>query len=267
MDKSLSLTVCALLVLFSFCNHSSPDKKYQLVWQDEFDGTQIDASSWGFDTGGEGWGNNELEYYTDRPENASVSGGNLVITARKEDYNGRAYTSARMITKGKRSFLYGRADIRAKLPKGQGIWPALWMLGQNIDEVGWPKCGEIDIMELLGHAPDTVYGTVHWGVSENELHSKGDRFVLQTGNFSDDFHVFSVLWEEDSLQILVDDYPYLTITKQEFAANEYPFDKPQYFLFNIAVGGDWPGSPDASTVFPQQMLVDYIRVFQKKIGS
>lgn len=264
MDKNFSLPVCVLLVLFSFCNRSAPDRKYQLVWQDEFDGTQIDASSWTFETGGGEWGNNELEYYTDRPENASVSNGNLVITALKEDYSDYGYTSARMVTKGKRSFLYGRVDIRAKLPRGQGIWPALWMLGQNIDEVDWPKCGEIDIMELLGHAPDTVYGTLHWGSRENELRSKGSLFALQNGSFSDDFHVFSLLWEEDFMQILVDDDPYFSIKKQEFAANEYPFDKPQYFLFNIAVGGDWPGPPDASTVFPQQMLVDYIRVFQKK---
>jgi beta-glucanase (GH16 family) len=264
MNRFFSLPVYALLVFFSFCNHSASDNKYQLVWQDEFDGTQIDTSSWGFQTGGGGFGNNELEYYTDRPENASVSNGHLVITARKEDYNGRQYTSARMITKDKRSFLYGRFDIRAKLPKGQGIWPALWMLGQNVDEVGWPKCGEIDIMELLGHAPDTVYGTLHWGAGESEHRSQGDRFALKAGNFSDDFHVFSLLWEKGSLQILVDDHPCFSMTRQQFATDNYPFDKPQYFLFNIAVGGDWPGSPDTATVFPQQMLVDYIRVFQKK---
>jgi beta-glucanase (GH16 family) len=138
------------------------------------------------------------------------------------------------------------------------------MLGQNIDEVSWPACGEIDIMELLGHAPDTVYGTLHWGSGETQHRSKGNKYALTGGSFSDDFHVYSVIWEKDSMQILVDDHPYFSITRDQFAANEYPFDKPQFFLFNIAVGGDWPGSPDSTTVFPQQMLVDYIRVFQKK---
>jgi beta-glucanase (GH16 family) len=264
MGKILFVPISFLLVTFLSCNHATSEKKYQLVWQDEFDGAQIDSASWGFQTGGGGWGNNELEYYTDRPENASVSNGNLVITARKEDYNGRSYTSARMVTKDKRSFQYGRFDIRAKLPKGQGIWPAIWMLGQNIDQVGWPACGEIDIMELLGHAPDTVYGTLHWGPGETQHRSKGNRFALANGSFSDDFHLYSTIWEPDSLQILVDDHPYFSITRDQFAANEYPFDKPQFFLFNIAVGGDWPRSPDSTTVFPQQMLVDYIRVFQKK---
>jgi beta-glucanase (GH16 family) len=264
MNKTLTVITAAIVIFLCACSATHETNEYTLVWQDEFDGTAIDTTSWSFATGGNGWGNNELEYYTGRPENASVANGNLVITAKKEQYNGKEYTSARMITKDKKSFLYGRMDIRAKLPIGQGIWPALWMLGENIDEVGWPACGEIDIMEMLGHATDTLYGTLHWGPSPSAHRSKGNHYVLETGSFSDDFHVYSLLWEKDSMQILVDDRPFFSISRQEFAANEYPFDKPHYFLFNVAVGGDWPGPPDQSTAFPQQMLIDYVKVFQKK---
>jgi beta-glucanase (GH16 family) len=255
-----------LLACFIVLSCITPRKSeaYKLVWSDEFNGPAIDTASWSFatGTGGNGWGNHELEYYTPRKENAEIKNGQLVITARKEDYNGYAYTSARMLTKGKRDFVYGRVDIRAKLPEGQGIWPALWMLGANIDSVGWPACGEIDIMEMIGHKPDTVFGTLHWG-RENHR-SKGGNFGLAAGKFKDDFHIFSLLWETDSIGIMVDDHKFFSISRQEFSNGEYPFDKPQYFLFNVAVGGDWPGSPDVSTVFPQQMIVDYIRVFQKK---
>jgi beta-glucanase (GH16 family) len=166
-----------------------------------------------------------------------------------------------MITKGRKSFLHGRVDIRAKLPEGQGIWPALWMLGDNIDSIGWPACGEIDIMEMIGHQPGTLYGTMHWG--DTAHHSKGNSLVLSSGKFNDEFHVFSLLWELGSIKLLLDNSEYFTLAKNEVAPDRYPFDEPQFFIFNVAVGGNWPGSPDASTVFPQRMIVDYLRVFQK----
>lgn len=238
---------------------------YRLVWNDEFEQSFIDTAAWIFEVGNgnNGWGNNELEYYTFRQENASLKEGYLVITALKENYLGAAYTSARMITKGRKSFLYGRVDIRARVPEGQGIWPALWMLGDNIDSVGWPACGEIDIMELVGHVPNTVHGTLHWGKDASSHRSKGNSYTLPSEKFSNEFHVFSLIWEAGKLDILVDGKIYFSFAKQDVLPDEYPFDAPHFFLFNVAVGGNWPGQPNATTSFPQEMIVDYIRVFQK----
>ncbi len=236
---------------------------YEKAWQDEFNGTTLDATSWGFDIGGGGWGNNELQYYTNRPENVYLTNGNLVIEAKKEEFSGRSYTSARLLTKGKREFTFGRIDIRAKLPVGKGIWPALWMLGKKIDQTSWPACGEIDIMELVGKDPNKVYGTLHWGTSTATHQSFGTNYLLPTGNFSDKFHVFSLVWEADKMEILMDDISYYKFDKSKIGSSPYPFNEAFFLIFNVAVGGDWPGSPDASTVFPQQMIVDYVRVFKK----
>lgn len=236
---------------------------YEQLWSDEFSGTQIDNSLWGYDIGGGGWGNNELEYYTDSPKNSYVSSGNLVIEARKESFLGREYTSARIISKGKKDFTFGRVDIRAKLPKGQGIWPALWMLGKKIDQTNWPNCGEIDIMELLGHEPSKIYGTVHYGpIGSSTSTTKTSNYKLSGGDFSESYHVFSLNWSQDNMEVLVDDISMLKTDRTQIGAI-YPFNEPFFMLFNIAVGGNWPGGPDISTVFPQQMLVDYIRVFKK----
>jgi beta-glucanase (GH16 family) len=200
-----------------------------------------------------------LEYYTNNTNNAYVSNGNLVIEAKSEVINGFNYSSTRMITKGKKSFKYGRVDIRAKLPKGKGIWPALWMLGENIDAVGWPACGEIDMMELLGHEPNKVYGTLHWGANPTEHQSYGTNKVLSSGNFADTFHVFTMKWSQNSVELLIDDVSYFIM---DTTSGSFPFNANFFFIFNVAVGGDWPGSPDSSTQFPQRMVVDYIRVFQ-----
>lgn len=236
---------------------------YEQLWSDEFSGTQIDNSLWGYDIGGGGWGNNELEYYTDSPKNSYVSSGNLVIEARKESFLGREYTSARIISKGKKDFTFGRVDIRAKLPKGQGIWPALWMLGKKIDQTNWPNCGEIDIMELLGHEPSKIYGTVHYGpIGSSTSTTKTSNYKLPSGDFSDSYHVFSLNWSQDNMEVLIDDVSMLKTDRTQIGAI-YPFNEPFFMLFNVAVGGNWPGGPDISTVFPQQMLVDYIRVFKK----
>jgi beta-glucanase (GH16 family) len=235
---------------------------YTLVWSDEFDSNQINQNNWSFETGNNnGWGNSELEYYTNSTNNAFVSQGNLIIEARQESNGGFAYTSARMKTENNQSFAYGRMDIRAMLPKGQGIWPALWMLGNNINTVNWPTCGEIDMMELLGQQPNKVYGTIHWGVNASSQQSIGTSYVLNSGSFDQQFHVYSLIWRQDSLNMYIDDQQFLGVPRNQ-VTSPYPFDKAFFFIFNIAVGGNWPGSPDGTTVFPQRMIVDYIRVFQ-----
>jgi beta-glucanase (GH16 family) len=234
---------------------------YSLAWSDEFNETTLDTTVWGFDTGNNGWGNNELENYTNRTNNVSLQNGKLVIHALKESFGGSSYTSARIKTQGKKEFTYGRIDIRAILPKSQGIWPALWMLGSTTNSAGWPACGESDIMELLGEAPNKVYGTLHYGTSASPQ-QKGDSYLLNKGTFSDQFHVFSMEWKQDQIQLFVDNNLYLTVNKADIAPYSYPFNTPFFFIFNIAVGGDWPGSPDATTYFPQWMIVDYVRVYQ-----
>ncbi len=237
---------------------------YTLAWSDEFSTPTIDPASWTFESGNNnGWGNGELENYTNRAQNAFVSQGNLIIEARQEDYNGNQYTSARMITKAKKTFTYGRVDIRAKLPSTKGIWPALWMLGNNIDQLSWPACGEIDIMELLGQEPNKIYGTLHWGATFAQHQSKGTNYVLPSGSFDQEFHVYSMDWDADKIKIYVDDQLYFTATSTDFLGSPNPFTNDFFFIFNIAVGGAWPGSPDNTTSFPQRMVVDYVRVFQK----
>lgn len=244
--------------------YSTPDSYdgMMLVWQDEFESESLNLDDWTFETGTgtNGWGNNELQYYTD--QNTSLANGYLIIEAREESKGGQSYTSSRLITLDKQEFKYGRVDIRAVLPEGQGIWPALWMLGANINSVDWPACGEIDIMEMVGGGSgrdDTVYGTVHWS-NAGEYASYGDSYALQSGVFSDEFHVFSVEWDSDAIKWYVDDVLFneVDITPAELSE----FQEDFFFIFNVAVGGDWPGSPDSSTTFPQRMIVDYIRMFQ-----
>jgi len=236
---------------------------YTLAWKDEFDGNTLDLNVWNQETGNNnGWGNNELEYYTNSTKNTFVSNGNLVIEARKESISGFNYSSGRMTTQNKKSFQFGRIDIRAKLPVSKGMWPALWMLGNNISTVGWPASGEIDIMELIGTYPSRVYGTMHWKPVSGTNTNKGWQYDLATGNFSQQFHVFTIIWKQDQIQWLVDDQLYFTGTKADVGAANYPFNAPEFFIFNVAVGGNWPGPPDANTVFPQRMFVDYVRVFQ-----
>ena len=232
-----------------------------LAWSDEFTANYINSNNWSYDTGGSGWGNNELEYYTNSNKNAYTTGGYLVIEARKETMGTNNYTSARMISKDKKTFTYGRIDFRAKLPKGQGVWPALWMLGNNIGTTPWPACGEIDIMELLGHEPQKTYGTIHWGAAGGASTHIGGNYSLSSLTFNDKFHLFSLKWEADKLSFLIDDVVYFTANKSQ-VNGDYPFDKPFFFIMNLAVGGNWPGNPDATTVFPQRMIVDYVRVFQ-----
>lgn len=240
---------------------------YNLTWADEFSGETLNLSDWTFETGDGcpgncGWGNNELQYY--REDNTSIIDGNLVITAKKQNFGDRDYTSSRIVTKGKKQFKFGRIDIRAALPEGQGLWPALWMLGSNVDAVSWPACGEIDIMELTGDLPNRVVGTVHYGanVGDHQQNSNA-KYLSGSDNFQDEFHVFSINWENNLIEFLVDDVVYHTITPASLNGATYPFNKNFFFIFNVAVGGNFPGNPDGSTPFPQHMIVDYVRVFQK----
>ncbi len=235
---------------------------YTLVWQDEFQGTSLDEACWNYEigNGSSGWGNNELQYY--KSENVSlVQNDYLVIEAKQQIQSGFNYTSSRLTTQNKKSYKYGRVDIRAVLPKGKGLWPALWMLGDNITTVGWPSCGEIDIMEMVGgpNKDNTVHGTIHWKDNGNNV-NYGNSHVLSDGIFADEFHVFSIVWDESLIKWYMDDIQYgaADITPTELSE----FQESFFFIFNVAVGGNWPGSPDASTVFPQRMIVDYIRVFQ-----
>ncbi len=237
---------------------------YSLVWNDEFSGSSLKLNYWNQEigNGNSGWGNNELEYYTDSPKNIFLSKGNLIIEARKEAFSGFSYTSARITTQNKKHFKFGRIDIRAKLPVGKGMWPALWMLGSNIPSVGWPACGEIDIMELIGSYPGRVSGTMHWKSVSGNTGSKGAKYFLPTGDFSQEFHVFSIVWAKDSIKWYVDNHLYMTNTIDNVGAAKYPFNANQFLIFNVAVGGNWPGPPDDNTTFPQRMFVDYVRVFQ-----
>lgn len=236
---------------------------YNLVWRDEFEGTEL-SSDWTFEigTGNNGWGNNELQFY--RRENTTVRDGYLIIEAKRENFSGRQYTSSRIVTMGKQNFRYGRIDVRAALPKGQGIWPAVWMLGKNFPTAGWPVCGEIDIMEMVGGNANgknnRVHGTIHW--SNNGQHAEtGGFYTLPSGIFADNFHVFSIIWTPNSIRWLVDNQEYYVVNTSPAGLNA--FREEFFFIFNVAVGGNWPGSPDASTTFPQAMVVDYIRVFQE----
>lgn len=236
-----------------------------LVWEDQFEGTELNTDNWTFEigTGGSGWGNNELQYY--REENTTLQEGFLIITAKEEAFEGSDYTSSRIITKGKQSFQYGRIDIRAALPQGQGIWPALWMLGANIDTEPWPASGEIDIMEMVGgdeegKGDNITHGTAHWADANGQRAMYGNSTTLEDGIFADEFHVFSIVWDENTITWYLDDVQFNEIDTTPADLSE--FQKEFFLIFNVAVGGDWPGSPDESTTFPQSMIVDYVRVFQ-----
>jgi beta-glucanase (GH16 family) len=255
---------------------NSPTKtsgEWTLSWSDEFNGkngSAPDQAKWVVETGGHGWGNHELEYYTQRAENVQQQNGNLVITARQEKFSGpdgvtREYTSARLKTAGQFTQTYGRFEARIKIPAGQGIWPAFWMLGANIGQVPWPACGEIDIMENIGGEPSTVHGSMH-GPGYSGGNPLTGVFTLPAGRrFADDFHVFAVEWEPNVVRFYADDALYETRTPADLpAGTHWVYEHPFFLLLNVAVGGDWPGSPDQTSIFPQTMLVDYVRVYARK---
>jgi len=255
-----------ILMVLTSCNQSSepPVDNWQLVWQDDFNsaaGSLPDSTNWVYDIG-TGWGNNQLEYDTNRPQNVSTDGnGNLVITALKESYNGQQYTSARITTKGKFEFTYGKIEARMQLPWGQGIWPAFWMLGSNIDVVPWPGCGEIDIMELFGQQPYRVMGSLH-GPGYSGGNALTQHYDLFDGRFDTGFHTFTAEWGENYVKFFVDGNLYQTFVPSD-ANGTWVFNHPFYIILNLAVGGNPPGSPNSSTVFPQKMIIDYVRVYQQ----
>jgi len=271
------VSCCAVLC----CSHSStadssnppftppppppPPGPYQMVWNDEFDYTGLpDSSKWNYDVGGNGWGNNELEYYTSkRMENSRVENGNLVIEARKESWQGMNYTSTRLITKGKMSWQYGKVEVRAKLPKGRGTWPAIWMLGDT-NPLKWPDDGEVDIMEHVGFDQGIIHGSVHCK-KYNWVIGNGKTATTPVMDCSDSFHVYRVEWDANNLKISVDSNSYMSFSNEHSGYDAWPFDNKLFLILNIAVGGNWGGQKGVDdSIWPQQMVIDYVRVYQRK---
>ena len=265
--------ILLFISLFSFCTKSSSGSTatppvippvtppiitdtatYQLVWSDEFDSTAVNPNNWNFETGGNGWGNNEQEYYTPG-NNTTLESGNLIITAKKETIGSNGYTSSRMTTQGKREFTYGKIEARIKMPVGQGIWPAFWMLGANINTVNWPTSGETDIMEHI-NADSIIYGTIHWNNNGHQQDSKS------MSSSPSSYHVYGVEWTSSSINWYVDSTVYHTAPLS--SGGQDAFTKPSFLLLNLAVGGNWPGQTVDASLFPAKMYVDWVRIYQKK---
>lgn len=259
-----------------------PGGNWTLSWSDEFNDMSLDTTTWNYDigTGINGWGNNEWQYYTSRPANIGIEdfsdsyggGRGLYIQPLKESYGGSPYTSAKIHTKGKVEQKYGRIEARIKLPvetaTSQGIWPAFWMLGTNIDSVSWPACGEIDIMELVGKygEEDTVHGTIHYGgPTYLQRDYSGNSYSLSWGDFGDDFHIFAIEWEPGEIRWYVDNKLYSVQNSwwSSQSGSEAPFDRSFYIILNVAIGGEWPGYPDSNTTLSdKRMIVDYVRIYE-----
>ena len=266
-----ALILLSICIVVSGCETDTKQnletRNWQLTWSDEFEGTSgqsPDPTKWTFDigTGSNGWGNQELQYYTNRVQNVATDGsGNLVITALKENYNGSQYTSARIKTKGKFNQQYGRFEARLKTPYGQGVWPAFWMLGNNFENVGWPNCGEIDIMELRGQLPSTINGTIH-GPGYSGANPISGSYTLYNSRFDTEFHLFAVEWDAQKIDFFVDGFLYKRISKNE-VPGEWVFDQAFFMILNVAIGGNYVGLPNNNTtIFPQKMTIDYVRVYQ-----
>ncbi len=265
---NIAYILMPILLIFLGCERDDfqklPERSWQLVWSDDFEGEAgelPDPSKWTFDLGrGEdGWGNQELQSYTNNPENVSLDGeGNLVITALRDGNN---FTSARIKTQGLFAQQYGRFEARLKTPYGPGLWPAFWMLGDNIETVGWPQSGEIDIMELRGQQPHIIHGSVHGpGYSGGNPVSKS--YTLTNGRFDAEYHVFAIEWDEEKIDFFVDDFLYQRIRPAD-VPGEWVFDQPFFILLNVAVGGNYVGFPTEQTPFPQKMIIDYVRVYEE----
>lgn len=263
---STSLLAAATLFLMTGCEpqNAIEERAWNLVWEDNFDGTAgvlPDSNNWVFDIG-TGWGNAQLEFDTDRPENASLDGeGNLAIVARRESYSGSAFTSARITTAGKFDYTYGRYEARIKMPWGPGMWPAFWLLGSNISEVSWPQCGEIDVMEYRGQEPNLIHGSVHGpGYSGGNAVTKS--FGFADDRFDTEFHIFAVEWGEDFIDYFVDDQLYFRVQPDD-VQGDWVYDHDFHIILNLAVGGNYVGFPTDQTQFPQTMLVDYVKVYEQ----
>ncbi|WP_420147360.1 glycoside hydrolase family 16 protein [Spirosoma sp.] len=273
--RSLTIgKVLAILAILTGVRFDTPAKPHdgpsppvrKLVWADEFDKAGLpDSTKWKYEVGGNGWGNNELQFYTARrSENARVENGKLIIEARKEAYQGKNYTSARISSQNKQTWKYGRIEALAKLPKGLGTWPAIWMLGSNISTADWPTCGEIDIMEHVGYDEGVIHGTVHTEAYNHGKHTeKGD--TLRVSNVASAFHLYAIEWTPDQIDFFVDNQKYYSVKKADLGENvtQWPFDQPFYLILNVAVGGNWGGKKGVDeTIWPQRMEIDYVRVYQ-----
>jgi beta-glucanase (GH16 family) len=269
------MKMCLLLLLVTAtlmcCNkkkdHPSPSPApigWQLVWSDEFNGSGLpDMNKWSYDVGGHGWGNNELQHYTrNRTENARMENGNLVIEAHKENLDTNKYTSARLVTKGKGDWKYGKIEVRAQLPQGRGTWPAIWMLGSR-EPLRWPLDGEIDIMEHVGFNPGNIHASVHTQ-KYNHINGTQKTAVTTVADFNTNFHVYMMEWNADSVKVSADGNVYFRFANERSGQDAWPFDAPFHLLLNIAVGGNWGGQQGVDdTTFPQRMLVDYVRVYAR----
>jgi beta-glucanase (GH16 family) len=279
----------SLLLLVSLCSSLAAAGPWKLVWSDEFNQPgRPDPAKWGYETGFVR--NNEAQFYTlDRPENARIEGGNLVIEARKEKFTpGMApkvdkgawrrkeaaeYTAASLTTKGKAEWTYGRIEVRAKLPPGRGTWPAIWMLGTNINQVGWPACGEIDIMEFVGFNPGVIHANVHMS-KYNHAKGTGKGSLIKQGDVTTEFHVYALEWHPDRMDFFLDDQKYFTFKNEHPGSpagahpDVWPFDKPQYLILNLAIGGAWGGQKGIDdSIFPTRYYIDYVRVYQLAGGK
>jgi beta-glucanase (GH16 family) len=265
-----NIVLASFVCVITFCLGCEADnfqkldeRKWTLTWSDEFSGSELDLTKWKYDLGQgqNGWGNGEYQTYTKRPENIKLDTGNLVITALNVPFGGANFSSARIKTQGLFAQKYGRFEARIKTPYGPGIWPAFWMLGENISEVGWPRCGEIDILEIRGQMPNTVFGTLH-GPGYSGGNPVNIMYSLIDARFDDDFYVYAVEWDDNKIDFFINDYLYGSIKKEQLPG-DWVFNQPFYMILNVAVGGSFVGFPTAQTPFPQQMLVDYVRVYQE----
>ena len=273
MFKKFFYSLAAVMLSMS-CANSTPSAsddttktQWQLVWSDEFDYTGLpETSKWGYDVGGHGWGNQELQFYTERrPENVRVQNGMLIIEARKENWNGMEYTSTRLITKNKGDWTYGRFEISARLPSGRGTWPAIWMLPTQwtYGGGGWPDNGEIDIMEHVGFDPGWIHGSIHTKLYYWQINTQKTA-KIRIPNAQTDFHVYTMEWSPEKITVAVDSTQYFSFTNEGKGWQAWPFDKAFHLLLNIAVGGAWGGAQGVDpSIFPQQMQVEYVRVYKQ----
>ena len=268
----MSVGIRSFVIVVSLCFHlgsALAAQQWNIVWSDEFNGSAINPNNWAFESGNNnGWGNSELEYYTGRPQNAYVSNGLLHIVARQESYGGFNYTSARMKTQGRFTKAYGRFEFRAKLPPGSGYWPAFWLLGSNISTVGWPACGEVDVMENKGSVLDKVQGTIHYSNASNQHLQETGYYLLPGGDSVTNFHSYLLEWRTNAILWYVDNQLYETQTNWSSSTGAYPapFNEPFFIVMNLAIGGAYLGNPstntiNANTVFPGELQIDYVRVW------
>lgn len=262
LQLALPAAVSVPVVIAADAGANGVEKEgYELIWQDEFDGVAIDPANWTFDLGAGGWGNGESQYYTDRSENAAVLGGMLVISALQEKYDGSYFTSARLKTEGLRAFRYGWIEARVKVPEGKGMWPAVWLLGTDFNRIGWPECGEIDIMEYIGKEPDLIMGTAHGPGYSGPLGFS--RWNRREFNIADEFHTYAIDWTADRIDWYFDGEHYYTFQKEDIGEREWVFNRPFFILLNLAIGGQLPGPVGLDVTFPKQYFIDYVRVYRK----